>query len=269
MSNLVEIEGTPRVYLAHLDSWSSFWEQVRGMALMTRRFVWRGQRRCDWRLESTLDRIRGDGGRRLSVEEIEGHLDRFRLASRGRLQSPPPMEEENEWWAIGQHQGLSTPLLDWTTSPFVALYFAFDEKDDATSVQRAVYGVNRDLVEQIGGLIRSDEPPGQVLEFFTPRHGENARLLSQGGLFSRCPSGVTVVEWMHANAVRLNTMEDGRSEDDELPPEPLFVEIRIRNVQREDCLVALNRMNINRLSLFPDLYGAAGHCNRELEIRDY
>jgi len=38
---------------------------------------------------------------------------------------------------------------------------------------------------------------------------------------------------------------------------------------RNDFLRFLNRMNINYLSLFPDLDGAAKHCNMRLEIDNY
>ncbi|MFC5302483.1 hypothetical protein [Azospira restricta] len=39
--------------------------------------------------------------------------------------------------------------------------------------------------------------------------------------------------------------------------------------ERGECLRTLNKMNINHITLFPDLYGAGQHCNKTLEIDKY
>ena len=42
-----------------------------------------------------------------------------------------PNDSEDNWWALGQHYGLATPLLDWVYSPYVCLtFFSFREADN-------------------------------------------------------------------------------------------------------------------------------------------
>ena len=219
------------------------------------------------------------------------HLENFKLASRGRLDprdleerddntggrhnadedrlDTPPVgsellrREENNWWAVGQHYGLVTPLLDWSTSPFVAAFFAFEEETPRGEKvdRRAIYGLHKRLVSQKSDEIREAHFGGgraPVIDFIEPLFKDNPRLTSQGGLFTRAPDGMTVSAWTQQ-------VYDRDSDQDAV----FLLALSLPDEHREYILRALNRMNINHQSLFPDLYGASSFVNMRLEIESY
>lgn len=119
--------------VAHIDifSWKYFHDYVRQEMLEYSHYVWRGQRDSTWHLQTSLDRALRFKSKTTHASQAKAHLERFKLAVRGRRGlSPTPLKDENEWWALAQHNGMATPLLDWTESPFVALYFAFEKEQD-------------------------------------------------------------------------------------------------------------------------------------------
>lgn len=126
-----------------LSSWRYFHDYVYQEMLDFRHYIWRGHRCDNWLLEPTLDRAlrRVPPSKQDSVRSE--HLHNFKMAVRGRRgPNPPNIETENDWWALGQHYGLHSPLLDWTNSPFVAAYFAFANEGNPQTSCRAVFAVN-------------------------------------------------------------------------------------------------------------------------------
>lgn len=239
-------------------SWKYFHDYVRQEILDFAHYVWRGQRDSAWRLESSLDRVLKTKTKAQRSRLANSHLDKFKFAARGRRgTNPSRLEEENEWWALGQHHGLATPLLDWTESPFVALYFAFEKQEKPLSGNRVVWALGNTIIknkEIIAAHTGKDRAP--ILEFVRPHQDENARLVSQSGLFTRAPLGVTVDGWIDTNHQGQNNSA------------PLL-KLVIPDKERTECLRTLNRMNINHITLFPDLYGAGQHCNKSLQIDKY
>jgi hypothetical protein len=157
---------------------------------------------------------------------------------------------------VGAAQRHVYSLLDWTESPFVALYFAFIKAQQPASGQRAVWviGATEEKNKEITAAHDGADPP--VLSYVRPQQDENARLVSQAGLFTRVPLGQTVEDWVRKNFAGV---------DDAVT----LAKIIIPDTEREECIRTLNRMNINHSSLFPDLYGAGKHCNNALQIKNY
>ena len=249
------------VVTVELFSWKYFHDFIDNEVPDFKHQLWRGQRCDDWLLESTLDRVLKQIHNSHWDTILADHLERFKHAIRGRRGSNPPLlEKDNDWWTLGRHQGLDAPLLDWVTSPFVASYFAFIREDqNGQTPRRAIYSLDRTSVEEKSEEItKRYQGTGRspIIEFVRPLSDDNPRLIAQGGLFTRAPTGEDIKTWVQREFRR----ETGRY---------ILRKIMIPNNDRLQCLRSLNRMNINHLTLFPDLYGASKFCNLSLRIRDY
>lgn len=220
--------------------------------------VFRGHRRYDWSLLPTLGRLTENGI--ISDELANQQLELFRKAVRGRLKDSILVEDEqeDELWSVGQHHGLMTPLLDWTYSPYVALFFAFakeDQKGEEDNPYRSVYVLNKSFVTTDCSDIR----------FYEPRRDDHGRLVNQAGLFTFSPSDATIENKL---IEIISEFEEFKETDEESEAEFLakyICKIYIRNEDRQGCLRSLRRMNVHHASLFPDLIGASDYCNILME----
>jgi len=288
-----------------LSSWSHFFDFLETEVFQLhpgfkQSYIWRGQRRKDWSLSSSLDRLFSQlgilGAGPLELERrLAEHLDAFKHAARGRRGPNPAILSDEYWWALGQHFGLATPLLDWSRSPFAAAYFAFEELGSDPTDFRVVYGLSENAVkaknDEIAAawdldrartsarervtveLARKSNESSEIvtgetgkdsaefstaterqstIHFIDPMSDENQRLVSQGGLFTRAPIGVPIERWVAQGFTGSQS--------------PVLLRIEIPNSDRQQCLRTLDRMNINHLSLFPDLSGASRWTNLKLEL---
>lgn len=92
-----------------------------------------------------------------------------------------PQANDWEWLALAQHHGLPTRLLDWTTNPLVACFFAVASgppKEDAV-----VYAYSLQDEEIIDAASQPDPFAIERVSFLLPAK-TTSRLVSQRGLFS-------------------------------------------------------------------------------------
>ena len=94
------------------------------------RWLFRGHQCSSWRLQSKLERAVIDrfqcpwsevqSWEKRLLREFKRHLHRY-------TDDLPDAEDMLRWWALMQHHGAPTRLLDFTYSFHVALFFALEE----------------------------------------------------------------------------------------------------------------------------------------------
>jgi hypothetical protein len=147
-----------------------------------------------------------------------------------------------------------TPLLDWTSSPYVAAFFAFIEIYKQFEV-RAIYQTRfKDGIVNVWGL-RLWRRPGveedRVFEVVRLPRERGSRLWAQQGVFTRLNSSEHLDIRSYLNSRDLT----------------YYLECyELRHESAVEALRDLDLMNINLASLFPDLQGAAEQANIESEL---
>lgn len=251
-----------RIPVTRLESWRDFTNLLESEFFNRPgvQLVFRGHRRYNWGLMPTLGRLTPNGI--VTKKLADDQLERFKRAVRGRLNGTTMADEDDELWSVGQHHGLMTPLLDWTYSPYVALFFAFHKEDGKDEEKdnpfRAVYVLNKSFLAE-----HESETGIRVCE---PRRDDHGRLVNQAGLFTFSPSDATIENKLATVLADDQLFEDEelRAASEEEQPDILacyICKIYISNEERDACLRHLRRMNVHHASLFPDLLGASEYCN--------
>jgi hypothetical protein len=128
---------------------SSAEELLRELNNLPNSFIYRGHADAEWRLESSLERLIGPAWSAESAMKFEEHsLDlfkpKFHLYDRENIRP----DSKLAWLSIMQHYGVPTRLLDFTQSPYVALYFALEAYNPQTRKDLAVFAIDYSAVMQ-------------------------------------------------------------------------------------------------------------------------
>ena len=155
----------------------------------------------------------------------------------------------NDWdtLSIAQHYGLPTRLLDWTSNPLIALWFAFAEKKDNTD-DRVVWGliVDQDMLVDI----KKDNPFNQkFIKVFKPNYIDS-RISTQNSWFSIYDPDISL-----KGSDGLPAINDFRPMDKIEDFDGYLARFTFTDELRKEILNKLDLLGINYNSVFPDLTG--------------
>jgi hypothetical protein len=229
---------------------------------LSENWVFRGQANTQWELENAIERT--DFIHLYRGIEID-FLAEFQRGARNYLNKDETPEHLIEWLALMQHHGAPTRLLDFSRSPFIGAYFAFEEWVSSDNNYVAVWAINAQALkehalQELKKTYSADlDESGNVID---------ERLFKKIFFESNC-SLIFPVEPFRMNrrySLQQSTFLSTGNSHEPFMQQLYFLKdaiskavIKIElpgNLQKE-VLRNLQRMNLNRASLFPDLDGYA------------
>jgi hypothetical protein len=223
----------------HFASWEQFKNKISQHLFpreMFRRgkYLFRGHSDPTWRLIPTFDRMFKGQSRSKRLEIADDLLIHFKRALEGFTVPPEARASDSMLLALGQHYGLPTRMLDWTESPYIAAFFAYN--------RTALWGARDQQV--VIWVLDSENPIWSThygVEIIDVPSFGNQRIRNQSGKFTLSKTPFPALEdYVHAHGDR------GALTRYSLPAS-----------ESTRALADLDAMGIHHATVYPEIEGAA------------
>lgn len=229
---------------------------------LSENWVFRGQSNAGWGLENAIERT--DFIHLYKGIEVD-FLAEFQRGARNYLNKDETPEHLIEWLALMQHHGAPTRLLDFTRSPYIAAYFAFEQNWVGPDDYLSIWAINIHFL-RLKAL--------EALEkYFAQDLAQSSRVINEA-LFEKIFYENSCSLIFPVEPFRMNRryslqqsifVSTGNSYEPFMKQlqflqsdiQKAVIKIEMPVAIQKSVLRDLQKMNINRASLFPDLDGYA------------
>lgn len=266
---------------------------LENLALSHQDFIFRGQQNPGDKLSTTLHRLIGSH----SDEQVKDLLRRFEIALAKIGIFPFEKAGRLDWLEYARHCGVPLPVIDFTYSPYVALFFAFNGIGDCSALREgpdgyvSVLALNtRSLAQGWAKAAGHDFSEADYLRFKTAQENQfdngftpgilqtipfpgkkNRRMMRQMGLL--------LYDTLDYASLGFDDMESFIEAIDEGAPEngaenATLIKVQIHKQCAPSIFERLELMNITGSQLFLDEHGAAMdvinsyHYESRIQFRD-
>ena len=238
-------------------------------------FVFRGQSDADWGLQSTLERTldkkwNADNARRFEAFSLDSFKSKYHIYS-GSEHTP---KSKLSWLSVMQHYGVSTRLIDFTSSPYIALYFALETYNPSTDKDLSIFcfdytAIMEESIKHIKGKDKLFNETRSSIQ------GHQDSLFDE--TVDRCAYDIAWITEPAELNVRLDRQSgtfliSGNLEKtiESIINSSLYASCTLKKIiipanLYEGIFVALRKMSINSKSIYGDLSGLAKSIRMELQ----
>jgi hypothetical protein len=277
-----------------INSWKEFRDIIEVIPYTD--YIFRGQGHPDWELQSSFFRACSEMKPTRPKKQIEDLLlTSFKAKSHQFLQHLPEEKKRLEWASVMQHYGAVTKLLDWSHSPFIALFFALISSQESVSIFQLNY---KEITEQnkinnglnFEQLIIKDMIDNKII-IHQPTF-QNQRIIAQQGLFTYNSSYDKNIQTVLSNYDYEYLKKSGRvfskneeiltcgetpveeieSIDNNLEEDSILTKYIFRNIDnqvKKEIYNNLKMMNIHFGTLFPDIEGLCRSLKFKMLEKDF
>ncbi len=242
---LIEL-GTWEEFEAEIEKLKSFLcDQKRHEFDCVSKPLFRGQGRAFWKLETSLERYLSST---VSIEQYNSYLLRIKPAVEAYTGGSWKVDREikiedttfqtvpnYEFMLYARHHGFPSPLLDWSQSPYVALFFAFQHA--VPDQQVSVFAYVDDIGSGKGGWVGAPQ-----ISALGPYVSSHRRHFMQQSQYTIATEKVND-KWVYCGHEKYFSGTTDESQD-------LLFKFTLPGKLRNQFIQKLQQMNINAFTLY-------------------